>query len=66
LPIGIALRDGDADGIPDMFLTFYTSMNYRPTQSRRLSGWLQNGRIFFDEMQIRLMPSPAEEDPHCR
>jgi len=66
-PLNMTTRDANADGIPDLLLTFDTSKMKLGPQATigRLSGWLKNSQAFSGEAPIRVVSSPAEQNSAC-
>ena len=67
-PFAIATRDVNADGIPDLLLTFDTSAMKLSPQAAvgRLSGWLKNSQAFSSETPIRVVSNLEEQEANCR
>ena len=67
-PTSMAKEDENADGVPDLILTFDTAkMKLSPNSTiGRLSGWLNNNQGFSGEAQIRVVSSPIEQNSACR
>jgi hypothetical protein len=61
-------KDVNADGIPDLLLTFdMEKLKLGPqATAARLTGWMKNSQAFFGEGKVRVVSSLATEDPSCR
>ena len=66
-PASTAKEDENADGIPDLILTFDTAkMKLSPNATiGHLSGWLKNSQGFSGEAQIRVVSTPTEQNSAC-
>ncbi len=66
--ISSTVRDVNADGVPDLLLTFdKAKLKLTPlSKSGRLSGWMKNSQAFSAEQQIHIVSNLSEENSTCR
>ena len=67
-PINATSRDVNADGVPDLLLTFdKAQLKLTPLSTvGRLSGWMKDSQAFSGEQQIHIVSNLAEENSACR
>ena len=67
-PMNVTSHDVNADGVPDLLLTFdRAKLNLTPHSTiGRLSGWMKNSQAFSGEQQIHVVSNLAEENSACR
>ena len=67
-PINATSRDVNADGVPDLLLSFdKAKLKLTPHSTiGRLSGWMKNSQAFSGEQQIHVVSNLAEENSVCR